>query len=155
MPRTILRMQAWPADHQSPVPQAMHLTDSYRIQVRPLNCGHYSAEPQSSCQAQLNAEYVLRLLSPSLQQTSPLRFREAASSNRRKESREALGPDRMLLLSNRSAPALIPVRATSPITLIAAVSSLKIHASRWRNQEVVKIALTLQLRIYCRFKRNM
>jgi hypothetical protein len=90
----------------------------------------------------VQAKPVLRLSSLSLLQTSPLRFLEAASSNRKKANPANLDPDRTPLLSDRSDSALKPVPATSPAIPPDVVSSHKIEISRWRKQDGVKIPLT-------------
>src|SRR5580658_4617167 len=121
---------------------AVRTSDSHQIQPPQKDCVPCSGESQSPDCAPTQAAHASWAPLLSLLQTSSLRLREFASSNRKKENFEYHGHDKMLTPSDRSDSALTPVRATSSTIPPCAVSSLKIHASRWRKQDGVKIALT-------------
>src|SRR5208282_2578465 len=91
--------------------------DSHRIHTPPKGCALCSDESQLLGYVPVPAFVARSAPSPSLPQTSPLRPRESASSNRKKANHEVHGHDRMHSPSDRSDSALIPSLATSSTVL--------------------------------------
>jgi hypothetical protein len=127
---------------QSPALPAKHADDSHRIHALPKGCAPCSGESRLLHNVPATPFVVRRAPSISLPQTSPLRPRESASSNRKKANHEDHGHDRMHSPSDRFDSAPIPTLATSSIVLPWHVSFHKNATWQRPGQDGLHTALT-------------
>src|ERR1700689_4329913 len=126
----------------SPALTAKHADYSHRIHALPKGCAPCSGESRLLHNVPATPFVVRRAPSISLPQTSPLRPRESASSNRKKANHEDHGHDRIHSPSDRFDSAPIPTLATSSIVLPWPVSFHKNATWQRPGQDGLHIALT-------------
>src|SRR5271167_3518418 len=126
----------------SPTRPARHADDSHRIHALPKRCAPCSDESRLLDNVPAPTFADRSTSSLSLLQTSPLRPRESASSNRRSANHESRGHDRIHSPSDRLDSALVPVPATSTIVPTWAASCLNIDAWNSLKQDGLYVALT-------------
>src|ERR1700693_6109977 len=127
---------------QSPARTAKREGDSNRSQAQPKDCAPCSDESQSRNNVPAPASVARRTPSLSLLQTSPLRPREAASSNRKIANLEDHGHDRTTKQAERFDSAQIPNLATSSTIPTSAASCHKIATRQRLRQDGLYVPLS-------------